>query len=96
MKKRLTKRTNRLISIICICIFGFSLVCLGTVLYNIYNTYQEHIRLEEEYKKIQEEEQYIKSMLEKIGADGYLNVYSSDEMVEYNKNNEPIIIIIGK
>lgn len=94
--KKLTRRTNRLISIICVCIFTFSLVCLGSVLYSIYQTYQENERLKEEYQRIQEEMEYMEKLFDKVDKDGYYNVYADGELVIYDGEDKPIIVIINK
>lgn len=96
MAKKLSKRSNRLISIICVCIFAFSLVCLGSVLYSIYNTYQENERLMSEYQQIQEEMKYMEELFDKIDKNGYYNVYTNGDIVVYDGEETPIIVIIKK
>lgn len=78
MAKKLSKRTNRLISVICLSVFIFSLVCVGFVGYSIYQTYQENQRLQAEYDKMQKDAEYINGILANTDDDGYYNVYSKD------------------
>lgn len=76
MARRLSKKTNRLISVICLCVFVFSLMCVGFVGYNIYQTYEENQRLLEEYEKMLNETDYLNSIY--TDEDGYYNVYYKD------------------
>ena len=96
MAKKLSKRSNRLISVMCICIFAFSLVCLGSVLYSLYETYQENERLQSEYQQIQQEMQYMEELFNKVDKDGYYNVYADGDIIVYDNEENPIIVIIKK
>ena len=96
MTKKLSKRSNRLISVMCICIFAFSLVCLGSVLYSLHQTYLENERLQSEYQQIQQEMQHMEELFNKVDKDGYYNVYADGDIIVYDNEENPIIVIIKK
>ena len=92
--KKLSKTTNRVISVFCLVIFMASLVYLGVVGYQLFATYRENERLKKQYQELLQEAQRIEEYNKKVGEDGYYNVYSnSEDMVVYG-NGQTIIITI--
>lgn len=92
MKKKLSPQLNRTISILYLCIFIGSLVCLGAFGYMYYREYHEHLLLEEKYNQAIDEFNYIKDLYSKLDGDGYYNVYSDGEFVIYGDGSSIIVI----
>lgn len=88
MSKKITKKTNRIISILCLSVFGLSLVLAGTIGGMIYHDYRENQKLKEQLVK---EYEYLQRIYQNVGDDGYYNVYSDGETVVYGNGGTIII-----
>lgn len=88
MSKKISKKTNRIISVLCLSVFGLSLVVAGVFGGMIYHDYQENQKLKEQ---LVNEYEYLQSIYQNVGDDGYYNVYSDGEMVVYGNGGTIII-----
>lgn len=87
MAKKLSKSTNRLISILYLTFFGVSILFFGITSAVLVSTYFENRRLEEQLNnEIAELEEIYKN----VGEDGYYNVYANGEYVIYSSGGSII------
>ena len=89
MSKKLSKSTNRLLSVLYLTFFGVSIAFLGITSGILISTYIENKKLEEQLnREIAELEEIYKN----VGEDGYYNVYSNGEYVIYGSGGSIIIV----
>ena len=88
MAKKLSKSTNRLISVLCLTFFGVSVLFLGITGAALVSTYFENRRLEEQ---LNNEIAELEEIYKYVGEDGYYNVYANGEYVIYSSGGSIII-----
>lgn len=91
MKRRLSKKTNRLISILCLGVFCLSISMLGIMVGKICKIYFENQELNQKYEAIKEEAERIEQIYNNVDDEGFYNVYGNGDMIIYGENE--IIII---
>ena len=92
MKKRLSRQTNRVISIVSLSIFIASIILLVIFLVFYYQQYKENISLQQAYQDRVEEYEHIKDIVGNIDENGYYNDYSDGELIIYGEGDDIVIV----
>lgn len=80
---KLSKTSNRIISILCIVLFLASIISASVMGYEIYKNYIYNEELTAEQQKLKDEYEAIQEIYEDVDENGYYNVYSDGESIIY-------------